>query len=188
MQMFTRKKFKEILDARVLLTVESLHKPISVRKRKVLVYLVTVIYILGLVLAGQTKSDIRGNFLVLGFILTILYVLALVLIFWFGQTMGKALIITERGLAFYPVAAEKWDDIESYSWQEFKGISRLPGPTVFSSREGVCLRIFNKGIFQRSLESRSGNSIFATYLIFFSPEKIALAEQIFHQHGLKRKN
>jgi hypothetical protein len=192
----TRTKFTEILDARELLKVESLHKSLPARKRKILIYLASVIYILGLVYAIQINSDIQGGFLSSGFTLTILYVIALLLIFWYAQTVGP-LIITERGIAFYPIAAEKWDDIEGYKWEEFKGyswrdvkgMSRLPGPlTVFSSHEGICLRIINKGIIQRSLDGRSGKSIFATYLTFFSPEQIALAQEIFSQHGLKRLN
>ena len=115
-----------------------------------------------------------------------LYLLVIFLTFFLGSAKENALIITDKGLAFWPIVAEKWEDIESYSWEEFKGINRVPGPTVFSSCEGVTLRILINGLFQRCLESRTSHSIFATYLIFFSPEQMATAEGILKQHGIKK--
>ena len=98
--------------------------------------------------------------------------------------MGNPLIITERGIVASPVVAELWEDIENYIWEEFKGLTKIPGPTVLSMCEGVCLRINNKGIFQRNFEH--GHTIFGTYLIFFSPEQVTAAENIFNQHGIKK--
>ena len=179
-----RAEFKTILDASELLRVDSIHKSMSPTKRKVLIYLVSLFYILGLIFAKQTDFDILGGFLGQGFTLSILYALSLISIMWIHQTRGKPLIITERGVVFYPIVAEKWEEIEYYSWQKMK----RDWSNVFLSEEGVCLKLINEGIFQRSLDSRSGNSIFAKYLIFFSPQQIALADQIFRQHGLKRLN
>ena len=185
--MFRRTISIEILEGRELLKVNSLHRPISDKKRKVLFYVVTTLYVLGFVFAKWTSPDVSGTMLAWGFVLTTLYGLSLFLIYLFSRTKGKPLIITERGITYYPLVAEKWTDIESYSWESFKGLSRIPGPTLLSFSEGVCLRIMNKGIIQRNIDIKSGHSIFATFLIFFTPEQIALADAILGQHGIKKE-
>jgi hypothetical protein len=169
------------------LKVDSLHRPISNRKRKVLFYVVTAVYILGFVFAKWTSPDVSGMMLTWGFMLTILYATSIFLIFLFGRIRGRPLIITDRGITYYPLVAERWADIESYSWETFKGLSRIPGPTLFSLSEGVTLRLMNKGIIPRNINIHSGHSTLAMFLVFFTSEQIEITDSILEQHGIRKK-
>ena len=162
-------------------------RPISDKTRKVLFVVVTALYILGFVFATWTSPDISGMMLAWGTILTILYGASIFLVFLFGHTKGRPLIITDRGITYYPLMAEKWADSESYSWETFKGLSRIPGPTLFSLSEGVTLRLTNKGLIPRNIDIKSGHSLLAQLLIFFTPEQIAIADSILEQHGIRKK-
>jgi len=147
----------------------------------------TVILVLGMAYGFWVSRVIYGLALVTWtVVLTLLYGLVILMIFYSSKAKGNPLIFTERGIALHPVVAELWEDIESYSWEEFKGINRVPGPTVLSLREGFCLKIINKGILQRCLEAKSRHSIFGTYLVFFSPEQMVAAESIINQYGIKK--
>jgi hypothetical protein len=117
-------------------------------------------------------------------ILIMLYSAVLFVTYFWSGTLGQLLIITDKGIAG-PHVAELWEDIDCYSWENYKGATKIFGPTVFSACEGVCLRIKNKGIFPRTLDGH-GHSMLAQFLIFFSPEQIAAAENIFNQHGIKK--
>jgi len=185
--MLNRSKTNDILKGVELLRVPSLQKPISKKKRKAVIAVTTLLYaaflVYGFFITKDAPQSIKFSWLV---VLTILYFLGIVITFILGSSTENALILTERGIAYWPIVAEHWEDIERYSWEEFKGINRVPGPTVFSSREGITLKLITKGIFQRCLESKTGHSIFATYLIFFSPEQIAAAEVVFEQHGIRK--
>ena len=184
--MLNRTKTKEILKGSELLKVASLQKPILIKSRKVLLSIVTTIYVLSLGYGVYITKDEPQNiqlYLLVG--LTMLYAMVFYLTFVLRSAKENALIITENGIAYWPIVAEKWEDIESYTWEEFKGLRRVPGPTALSSCEGTTLRLINKGFFQRCLEGRTGHSIFATYLIFFSPEQIATTDDIIKQHGIQ---
>ena len=185
--MFNRSKTNDILKGVELLRVPSLQKPISRKKRKAVLAVLTLLYpaflVYGFSITKDAPQSIKLFWLVAP---TILYFLGIAITFILGNATTNALIITERGLAYWPIVAEKWEDIESYSWEEFKGLTRIPGPTVFSSCEGITLRIIHKGFSQRCLEGRTSHSIFATYLILFSPDQMAAAEVVLKQHGIRK--
>jgi uncharacterized membrane protein YhdT len=185
--MLNRSKINDILKGAVLLKVDSLQKPLSKNNRKITLGVATLVYVFGWIYSAFITADApRLIKFSIPIILTLLYIMVVPVLFLLSRAKENSLTITERGLAFWPIVAEKWEDIESYSWEEFKGINRVPGPTVFSSCEGVTLRIIIKGLLQRCLENRTSHSIFATYLIFFSPDQIAATEAIMNQHGIKK--
>jgi hypothetical protein len=184
--MFRKEKCDQILQGRELLRINSLRKSIPAKKRNAAIAIITCLYIIGLIFGKFINPDRTDQMLVWSLILTILYGTS-ILYFLFGGPMGQPLIITEKGLSCFPAVVETWNDLESYSWETFSGLSKVPGPTLFSWTEGVCLRLINKGMIQRNLDVRSGHSILATYLIFFNPDEIATADVIFSQHGLVKK-
>jgi hypothetical protein len=184
--MFNRNKCNEILKGRELLRVNSLRKPISPKKRKIVIAVITFLYLIGLIFGRLINPDRLDQMLVWSLILTILYGTS-ILYFLFGGAMGEPLIITEKGVACYPGVVEIWSDLESYSWETFSGLSKVPGPTLFSWTEGISLRLINKGLIQRNLDIRSGHTLLTQYLIFFSRDEIATADAIFSQHGIVKK-
>lgn len=185
--MLNRSKTNDILKGEVLLRVHSLQKPVSKRSRRIVLVIATLLYVLSWIYSAFVTAEAPKLLkFTIPIVLTLIYVVVIPVTLILSSAKENALIITARGLAYWPIVAEKWEDIAGYSWEEFRGLRRIPGPTVFSSCDGTTLRIINKGFFQRCLENRTDHSIFATYLILFSPEQIATAEGILKQHGIQR--
>jgi hypothetical protein len=182
--MSKKKKTIEILKGRELLRVNSLHKPISEKNRRARMSIATLFFFIVTVYFYWTNRSRLDLLLPLLGILIILYGAVLFMTSYWSGVLGQPLIITDKGIAG-PHVAESWDEIESYRWENFNGATKIFGPTVFSTCDGVCLRIKNKGIFPRTLDGH-GHTMFAQFLIFFSPEQIATAESILKQHGIKK--
>ena len=101
------------------------------------------------------------------------------------ENKGNPLVFTDKGVALPSTAANFWNEIESYAWEEYKGMNKVPGPTVFSASEGICLKINPKSILFSYWAGRGGN-IMTTSLIFFSPEQIVEAEHIFSKYSVPK--
>ena len=182
--MSKKKKTIEILKGRELLRVNSLQKPVSKKNKRARMIIVTLFFIIIMVYFLWIDSSHLDLLLASWGILIMLYGAVLFVTFFWSEVLGQPLIITDKGIAG-PHVAELWEDIECYSWETFKGAAEILGPTIVSTCEGVCLRIKNKGVFPRTLDGH-GHTMFAQFLIFFSPEQIAAAESIFNQHGINK--
>jgi len=188
--MTNRTKVKEVLSGNELLRVESLHKqlPKSELRRKIVS--LTVVYVLGM---AYSAWYFWGYFVPLLFFFlfaTMIYGLVISVLVGYIANRGNPLIVTDKGISLPYTAASFWSEIDSYEWEEFKGINKLPGPTVFSASEGTCLRIHLKSMvsvmFSRWTNNKGGN-IMAINLVFFSPEQMMKAESIFAEHAIFKR-
>ncbi len=182
--MSIKKKSIEIIKTRELLRVNSLHKPISNRNKSARIIIASLFFLIIMSFFLWTNHSRLDLLLPIWGMLIVLYGTVLFVISIWSNKLGQPLIITESGIVG-PNVAEFWEDIECYSWENFTGASKIFGPKVFTACEGICLKIKNKGIFPRTLDGH-GHTKFAQYLIFFSPEQIAAAEEIFNLHGVKK--
>jgi len=120
-------------------------------------------------------------------IFTLLYGCLVALLVFYVGNRGNPLVFTDKGVVLPFVAGSYWGEIESYSWEEYSGIRKVPGPTVLSFSEGTCLNIKPKGsiLFSRWINGHGG-SVMAIYLIFFSKEQIAQTEAIFCEYAVQK--
>ncbi|WP_224958168.1 hypothetical protein [Geomonas subterranea] len=183
-------KVKEVLSGTELLRVESLHKqlPKSELRRKIVS--LTVVYLLGLAYSVWYFWGYFIPLLCLFVIASLVYGLILAVLVGYIANRGNPLIFTDRGICAPYTAANFWREVGSYEWEEYKGINKVPGPTLFSVAEGTCLRIQLKDLvsvmLSRWTTSRGGN-IMAINLIFFTPEQIVKAESIFTEYGISKR-
>ena len=188
--MLNKTKNNEILKAKELLRVDTVFQKMPNSRKKVAMFVISVIFVVSIIYfawINKSSSMPKGFSIGIFLILALLYGLVLIVVSFLNKTRGNPLVFTTRGIVMYPLVSEYWEDIEDYQWEEFTGIKRLPGPTLFSTSTGTCLRLINKGFFQRNLENHTGHSIFATWGIFFSPDQIIIAEKIFQEHGIKKR-
>lgn len=188
--MTNRAKMNEILAGRELLRIESLHKPLTKENKNRNLFTITLIYVMGLAYSFWFHwSEKSPLIFLLPLILTVLYGTVVAVSFLYTNNRGNALIFTDRGIVLPFVAANFWQEIQAYEWEDFTGWNKVPGPTVFSMAEGTSVRLNLDGAMgwfcTRWRDGRGGN-ILATYLIFFSPEEIAKAEAIFADHVIER--
>ena len=116
-------------------------------------------------------------------IISMLFGLILAVIYRFSKGRGNPLIFTERGIVIDPLLVETWEDIETFRWEKFQGLTRIS----FSSKgEGMCLQIVNKGVIQRNIETWTGHTMMAQYGIFFTKEQMKETEIIFQKYGISR--
>lgn len=188
--MTNRAKVKEVLSGNELLRVESLHKqlPKSELRRKIVS--LTVVYVLGM---AYSAWYFWGYFVPLLFFFlfaSMIYGLVIAVLVGYIANRENPLIFTDKGISLPYTAASFWSEIDSYEWEEFKGINKLPGPTVFSASEGTCLRIHLKSMvsvmFSRWTNNRGGN-IMAINLVFFTPEQMKKVESIFAEHAIFKR-
>ncbi|TAN43612.1 MAG: hypothetical protein EPN25_00015 [Nitrospirae bacterium] len=182
--MVNENKIKSILKERELLKVNSLNKAVAPESRKSLLILASGVYIIGLAYGLWISTDINNLMVMWSITLTLLYGFSIFIIIFLTTAKGSPLIITEKGIVCRPIVAEFWEDIESYNWEEFKGGTCMPGSTLFSIGEGISLKLKTKGLLPRT--QLQGRTIFGTYLIFFSPEQMAITENIFDQQGINK--
>ncbi|MDU0460271.1 MAG: hypothetical protein RW306_16205 [Geobacteraceae bacterium] len=183
-------RINEILTGAELLRIESLHRQIPSSDIKRKITSLTIIFILGSIFSiWKYREDIIPLLFFLGFV-SMIYALMVAFIKIYLQNKGNPLIFTDKGIVLPNIAANFWNEIESYGWEEYKGWNKVPGPTVFSASEGSCLNLTLKGglsiFLPRWCDSKGGN-IFATALIFFSKEQIAKAEEIFSNHSISKR-
>lgn len=183
-------RIDEILTGVELLRVESLHRQIPSSDIKRKITSLTIIFILGSIFSiWKYREDVVPLLFFLAFMLMI-YVLMVAFIFTYLQNKGNPLIITDKGIGLPNTIGNYWNEIESYSWIEFKGWMKVPGPTVFSASEGICLNLTLKNgvsIFLPRWRDGKGGNIFATALIFFSQEQIVRAEEIFSHNLIPKR-
>lgn len=184
--MSKKEKTLEILKGREILRVDSLQRTVPKKNLSERMVIATVFFIVVMVYFYWINRGPLDLLLIWWGITIMLYVTVVWITVYFSSKLGKPLIITEMGIAG-PNLAELWHDIESYRWESFEGAKKILGPTVLSACGGICLKIKNKGIFPRTIDGY-GHSMLAQYLIFFSPEQIALAEHIFDQKGIKKSS
>lgn len=183
-------RINEILTGVELLRIESLHRQIPSSDIKRKITSLTIIFILGSIFSiWKYREDIIPLLFFLGFV-SMIYALMLAFIKVYLQNKGNPLIFTDKGIVLPNIAANFWNEIESYGWEEFKGWNKVPGPTVFSASEGSCLNLTLNGglsIFLPRWRDSKGGNIFATALIFFTQEQIAKAEEIFSNHSISKR-
>ncbi len=181
----TRKRLKEIREARELLRIESRFKKAPDFVRNILFGAVIVIYsgflffYLTSTVDNSAGERIAISFVVLSCIMGVFFPINKIL-----TTRGNPLLITERGIALAPSMAEFWEDIQEYGWQSFQGLNK-----IYCSRkygEGVTLLIINKGLSQRNILPYPEHSALANWAVFFTPEQSRVVEHIFNQHGIKK--
>jgi len=188
--MRTQTRINEILTGVELLRIESLHRQIPSSDIKRKINSLTIIFILGSFFSiWKYRDDIIPLLFFLGFV-SMIYALMVAFIKVYLQNKGNPLIFTDKGIVLPNIAANFWNEIESYGWEEFKGWNKVPGPTVFSASEGSCLNLTLNGGFSillpRWRDSKGGN-IFATALIFFTQEQMAKAEEIFSNYFIPKR-
>ena len=176
------KKIREILSAKELLRVASVHIRISKSIRFLFVIVISMVFLLAfiyvlMVFDREAPMPIR-IYLLIG--IAGLYGLS-VAVLMRSTNRGNPLIITERGIVIIPAIVEVWEDLEKYGWETFTGTQRV---SLTSKGEGTCLYIINKGNFQRNIESWTGHTSLSQYGIFFRPEQIIEAEKILRRFGL----
>jgi hypothetical protein len=189
--MFQRRKNKDIISGQELLRINSLLKKSSNVSFKFIIILSSLFFVVCVFLAAYYFKDSEPKYIIIlfpGFI-TLFFTAILTLIFSYFRNKGNPLLFTDKGIAIPYLSENYWQEIESYGWDEYKGLNKLPGPTLFSLSEGICLKINPKGfgLASRWTNTRGGN-IMAVYLIFFSKEQQLKAETIFNQHGVRKKS
>lgn len=181
-----RKKISEIKAAKELLKINSNYKKVQNSKRNMLVGIVAFLFIayLLMLLFFMNKETI-SELLAIFFSLLVIFIIIVIVVYKSAQRRGSTFLITEKGILLEPDIAEYWTDVKGYGWETFKGISRL---AMSGKGEGICLIIFNKGIFQRNILRWSWHSVLTQHGIFFSPEQIKETENIFHDYGINNIN
>ncbi|TSK06234.1 MAG: hypothetical protein FPO08_15595 [Geobacter sp.] len=189
--MTNRAKINEVLAGRELMRIDSQHKQQPRENKKRNLIIITLIYGLGLIYSFWFHWGEKSPLIfLLPMILTMLYGVVIAVSFVYTNNRGNPLIFTDRGIVLPFIAANFWNEIESYEWEDFAGWNKVPGPTVFSMVEGTSLRINLNGAmgwFSTRWRDGRGGNVLATYLIFFSPEHITKAESIFAEYVIKRK-
>lgn len=183
-------RISEILTGVELLRIESLHHQIPSSDIKRKITSLTIIFILGSIFSiWKYREDIVPLLFFLAFV-SMIYALMIAFIKLYLQNKGNPLIFTDKGIVLPNIAANFWNEIESYGWEEFKGWKKVPGPTVFSASEGSCLSLNLKdclSIFLSRWRDSKGGNIFATALIFFTQAQIAKAEEIFSKNSVPKR-
>ena len=184
-----RSKTKAVLSGKELLRIKSLHKQIPQERINQSFLLFTAVYMFG---TGYTIWFFWDENTPLTYLMpilsTMLYGCLIAVLLVHIRNRGAPLIFTDKGIVLPHLAANSWDEIESYEWEEFRGWGKIPGPTVFSMAEGTCLRINLKCplLFSRWI-GQYGRNAMTTYLIFFSPEQMLTAETIFGEYAVQKK-
>lgn len=182
--MLKRNKSKEILSAKELLRIDSINIRISKTTRGILILLASFIYLFLLIFGLLSVATGAPLIIKLSwvFLISLVFIIMLLIITKI-IIRSSPLRMTERGIIIDPYLVELWEDIDSYGWETFKGLSKMS----FSSKgEGTCLYILNKGTFQRNVETWTGHTMLAQYGIFFTPEQIQETEKIFQRFGIKK--
>lgn len=188
--MTNRTKVKEVLSGRELLRVESLHKQLPKLELRRKIVSLTVVYVLGIAYSVWYFWGYFVPLLCLFLFASMVCGLVIAVLVGYIANRGNPLIFTDKGISLPYTAASFWSEIGSYEWEEFKGINKVPGPTVFSAAKGTCLRIHLKDMvsvmFSQWTNNRGGN-IMAINLVFFTTEQITKAETIFTEHAISKR-
>lgn len=183
--MTKRKKIKEIQEARELMRIESRFKKASAFIRNISIGSIIVFYFLSLyfylmnTMDKSTEERIAMALTAFSVIIMLIVVVNKIL-----TTRGNPLIITKKGIAFDHDIAEFWDDIQEYGWESFKGWKKMYLSRKYG--EGITLLIINKGLWQRNILPNPSHSLLANWAVFFTPEQIQEAENIFNKYGIKK--
>lgn len=168
-------KLKQISSGEVIFTVESKFKKPSRAYAFFLRGMIALLAI-GIIAAGTTMHNSVALFIAVfvAAVMSIAFLKGLSL----SLSRGNPLIITTEGIAVEPHLCERWEDIDNYAFEKFE--------TITGKILGTTLRLFNKGLTQRTIGIR-GPSHFRILGYLFNAEQQQKLEGVFTSHGIKAK-
>jgi len=187
--MTNQEKIEDVLAGKELLRVDSLHKQLPKKSKKIIFVVITSMYGLGMLYSLLLYWGQSPLIYLIPAMITACYCISLILYVSFTSNKGNPLIFTQKGIVLPNITATYWNEIESYGWEDYTGWNKVPGPRVLSTSGGITLHVNLREAMKELVSGwravRGGN-ILATYLIFFSPEQIEQVEGIFSEFGIQR--
>lgn len=178
-----RRKQKDISAAPELLQIHAIGWKMPSIVTISLYLLVTLLYIVMMISLFKEPGIVdRVHLIIFSVMGTAIYAGALMSIRVVSKSKRQPLVFTERGIVGPYLVAIKYDEIEGYTWEDFRGFTRVvPGP----DGGGTCLFIRDKSIIPNYID-KHGHTVFVNYGFFFDQNQIDKTESIMERYGVKK--